>query len=126
MNELIRKKEFKIDLKDLKKIRNNFFSESLSEEETKSVIREIYKNYKLLVDPHTAVAIGATKKIALEGKTLILSTAHPSKFSDVVLKETGINPELPNKLNSILSKEEKCEKLPNKIEDIKNYILERV
>ena len=36
----------------------------------------------MLIDPHTAVAIGVVNKISLEGKTVILATAHPAKFSD--------------------------------------------
>ena len=49
----------------LKEIKKNFLSESLDENETKSVINEIYKNEKILIDPHTAVAIGVIKKITL-------------------------------------------------------------
>jgi len=99
---------------------------SLSEEETKSVIKAVYKNQKILIDPHTAVAIGAVNKISLEGNTVILATAHPSKFSDVVMKETGIRPELPENLKNILDKKERYKKLPQDIKKIKNYILERV
>ncbi len=31
----------------------------------------------MLIDPHTAVAIGAVNKISLEGNTIILATAQP-------------------------------------------------
>ena len=47
-------------------------------------------------------------------------------FSDVVAKHTGINPDLPEKLKQILLKEEKFIKLPNDLEKVKSYILERV
>jgi len=126
MNELNERGEFKLEKEELKKIKENFCSESLSEEETKSVIKEVYKNQKILIDPHTAVAIGVVDKISLEGNTVILATAHPSKFSDIVMKETGIKSELPENLKNILDKKEKYEKLPNDIKKIKNYILERV
>jgi len=126
MNDLNEKGEFKIEKDELRKIRDNFCSESLSEEETKSVIKEVYKNQEMLIDPHTAVAIGAVNKISLEGNTIILATAHPSKFSDVVMKETGIKPELPENLKNILDKKEKYEKLPQDLKKIQNYILERV
>ena len=126
MNDLNKKGEFKLEKEELKKIKENFCSESLSEEETKSVIKEIYKNQKFLIDPHTAVAIGAVNKIPLEGDTVILATAHPSKFSDVVIKETGTRPELPENLKAILDKKEKYEKLPQDLKKIQNYILERI
>ena len=126
MNDLSEIGEFKLEKEELKKIKESFCSESLSEEETKSVIKEVYKNQKILIDPHTAVAIGAVNKISLEGITVILATAHPSKFSDVVMKETGIKPELPENLKNILDKKEKYEKLPQDLKKIQNYILERV
>ena len=126
MNDLNEKGEFKIEKDELRKIRDNFCSESLSEKETKSVINETYKNQGMLIDPHTAVAIGAVNKISLEGNTIILATAHPSKFSDVVMKETNIKPELPEDLKNILVEKEKYEKLPKDLKKIQNYILERI
>jgi len=126
MNDLNEKGEFKIEKDELRKIRDNFCSESLSEKETKSVINETYKNQGMLIDPHTAVAIGAVNKISLEGNTVILATAHPSKFSDVVMKETNIKPELPEDLKNILVEKEKYEKLPKDLKKIQNYILEKI
>ena len=125
MNDLSEIGEFKLEKKELKKIKESFYSESLSEEETKSVIKEIYKNQEILIDPHTAIAIGAVNQISLEGNTVILATAHPSKFSDTVMKATGIKPDLPENLNNILVGKEKYEKLPKNLEKIQNYILER-
>ena len=126
MSDLSEKGEFKLEKEELKKIRENFCSESSSEEETKAIINGVYKNQGMLIDPHTAVAIGEVNKISLEGNTVVLATAHPSKFSDVVMKETSIKPELPEKLKNILIEKEKYEKLPKDLKKIKNYILERV
>ena len=126
MNDLSKNGEFKFEKEELKKVRESFCSDSLSDEETKSIINEIYKSQKILIDPHTAVGIGVMKKISLEGNTIVLATAHPSKFSDVVEKETGMKPELPKKLQYILDGKEKYEKLPMDIKSIQNYILDRI
>ena len=126
MNDLSQKGEFKLNNDQVKKITENFSSESLSEKETKSVIKEFFKNQKILIDPHTAIGVGVIKKISLEGKTVILATAHPAKFSDVVLKETGVKPELPEKLNDILKKKEKYKNLPNNLKSVQDYILEKI
>jgi len=125
MNDLNERGKFKIEKEELKKIKDSFFSESLSEEETKSIISEIYKNHGMLIDPHTAVGIGVAKKISLEGNTVVLATAHPSKFSDVAMEATGITPELPENLKNILVEKENYDKLPKDLEKVKNYILER-
>jgi len=126
MNDLNEKGEFTLEKDELKKIKENFYSESLSEKETKSVIKEMYKSQKILIDPHTAVAVGVVNKISLEGNTIILATAHPSKFSDTVMQETGIKPELPKNLKNIFDKKEIYKKLPQDLKKIQNYILEKV
>ena len=123
MKDLNEKGEFKLEKNELEKINKNFCSESLSEEETKSVIKDIYEKQKILIDPHTAVAIGVSKKMSLDGNTIILATAHPSKFSDTVMKATGIKPDLPENLKNILAEKEKYKKLPKDLKKIQNYIL---
>jgi len=126
MDDLNKRGEFKLEKNQIKKIKENFSSESLSEKETKSIIKEIYNCHKVLIDPHTAIGVGVIKKIPLQGKTIILSTAHPSKFSDVVLKETGVKPKLPEKLKNILIVKEEYKKLPNTLKNIQDYILEKI
>ena len=126
MNDLNQKGEFKLEKEDVGKIEESFYSESLSENETRSIISEIYKNNKMLVDPHTAVGIGVTQKIPLKEKTIVLATAHPSKFSDVVVKETGVEPDLPKSLQDILTKKEEYKRLPKNLENLKNYILKQI
>jgi len=125
MQDFANQGEFKLEKEYLAKIHENFCSESISEEETKSVIKKIFNNEKELIDPHTAVGIAAAEKISLEGHVVVLGTADPSKFSDVVVKETGVEPKLPQNLNEILKKEEKFEKLPKDLKKIKDYILSR-
>ena len=126
MNDLDEHGEFKLEKEELRKIKESFCSESLSEEETKSIINKVYKNQGMLIDPHTAVAVGAVNKISLKGNIVILATAHPSKFYEVVMKETNIKPELPETLKKILVKKEKYEKFPKDLKKIQNYILERI
>ena len=126
MNDLSTKGKFKLGNDELKKIKENFSSESLSENETKSIIREVFKNQNILIDPHTAVGIGVTRKKSLEGSTVSLATAHPSKFFHVVIEQTNIKPELPESLKDILTKKEKYEKLPKNLKSIQRYILERI
>ena len=125
MNDLNTNGEFNIGKEELKKINANFCSESLSVSETKLIINKIYSNQNILIDPHTAVGVGVAEKIALEGNTIILSTAHPSKFSDVVMKETKVKPELPDSLKNILISKENYVKLNKDLKEVKNYILER-
>ena len=126
MNDLNEYGVFKIQNKYLKKINENFCSESLSEEETKSVIKKTFKNLGILIDPHTAVAVGVANKIDLNENVIILATAHPYKFSETVMKETNIRPELPENLKNILNEEERYEQLPSDLQKVKNYVLKNI
>ncbi len=126
MNDLKKNGEFKLDKNQFKKLSENFSSESISEEETKSIIRETYQNQKIQIDPHTAVGIGAMNKISFNNKTAVLATAHPAKFSEVVLNETGVNPQLPEKLKNILTLKEEFENLPNNLKSIQDYIIKKI
>jgi len=126
MKNLNEKGEFTLKKENLKKIHENFFSDSLSEEETKLVISEVYKKEGTLIDPHTAVAIGVANKLSLEDETVVLGTAHPAKFSEVVMKETGKKPELPESLKKILNQKEIFHEIPNDLKKVKDYILSKV
>ena len=126
MKDLNEKGEFKLEKEQLEKIKEDFCAASLSEKETKSVINRMYANQGVLIDPHTAIAIGIIDKISSKENIVTLATAHPSKFSDVVNKETNVMPELPQNLRDILSKKEIFDKLDRDLEKVKSYILKRI
>ena len=126
MEDLNNKGEFKLANEELNNIKKNFCSESLSEEETKLTIEEMYKKQKILIDPHTAVGLDVAKKVSLNEKVIVLATAHPSKFSKVVFESTGIKPELPENMKNILSQQERYDKLSKDLKEVQNYILERI
>jgi len=126
MNDLNEKGEFILKEENLNKIRTNFLSESLSEEETKSVMKKIYEKEGILIDPHTAVAVGAANKISLEDNVVVLGTAHPAKFSNVVMNETNAKPDLPENLKKILNQKERIDELPKDLKKVKDYIMDRV
>ncbi len=118
----IKNNTYKIDNKDLDKIKKNFTSEMLDENETVEMIKDINDTYQIVIDPHTAVGIGAVKKLGLEKNCVVLSTAHPCKFpkaiKDAILKTEN----LPGSLKYIHEKEEKFEILANDIEKVKDYV----
>ncbi|MDC2992048.1 threonine synthase, partial [Candidatus Pelagibacter sp.] len=64
----IKNNTYKIDKNDLDKIKKNFISEMLDENETVEMIKTINDEHQMVVDPHTAVGIGAVRKLGLEKK----------------------------------------------------------
>ena len=126
MEELKKNNEFKLNSEQMNILRKDFISESLSEDETKNIIKKIDKSYNILVDPHTAVGIGVSDKFLNDGTNIILATAHSSKFPETVKGATGKDPELPNTIKRILKEKEKFDILPNDLNVIKKFIKERV
>ena len=126
MQSIKNEKKYLIEEKELKKIKKDFVSETISEQELLSCIKKAYENYKIIIDPHTAVGLGALKKINLAGKSVVLSTAHPCKFPEAIKKAINIKSELPDNLNYILSKKENFIVMNNDIKEVKKYILNKL
>ena len=126
MQSIRDEKKYLIEEKELKKIKKDFVSETISEQELLSCIKKVYENHKIIIDPHTAVGLGALEKINLAGKNIVLSTAHPCKFPEAIKKAINIKSELPDNLNYILSKKENFIVMNNDIEEVKKYILNKL
>jgi threonine synthase len=106
-----------------KRIIGTFKSASSTDDEIRTEIKRIYDKYEYIVCPHTATGTMAAEKFRTKGKKMVvLATAHPAKFPDVVTESIGIHPDLPEHLSDLLSKPEKFLKIPNDIDLIKNYI----
>ena len=100
-------------------------SESCNKEETLSIIKKNYEENNKILDPHTAVAVGAAKKLSLND-CVVLSTAHPCKFPDAISNAIHKNEKLPEKLRHILDKNENFEILKNNTEEVKNFVKSNV
>jgi threonine synthase len=122
----IKDNTYKIDKNDLNKIKMNFTSEMLDENETVEMIKIINDEHQMVVDPHTAVGIGATRKLGLEKNCVVLSTAHPCKFPKAIEDAISKTENLPDELKYVNDRKEKFELLPNDIEKVKNYIINSI
>ena len=122
----IKNNTYKIDSLDLNEIKKNFTSEMLDENETIEMINFIYKEHQLVVDPHTAVGIGAAKKLGLEKNCVVLSTAHPCKFPKAIEDAISKTEKLPDSFKYVYDKEEKFEVISNDIYKVKNYVMNSI
>ena len=122
----VKENNYKLDETSLNKINKDFLSEKLSEDETINEIKEVFKNYNIVLDPHTAIGYGVAKKLKQDNSCVILSTAHPSKFPEAIKNALGKNEELPPELRNVLKEEEKFEILENSLDQVKNYILKKI
>ncbi|HWJ92710.1 MAG TPA: threonine synthase [Flavisolibacter sp.] len=100
---------------------------TITDNETKKIIADVKKRNNYLLDPHGAVAYGALKKYLdqhPEEKGLILETAHPVKFYDVVEPVIHEKISLPHAVGSLLKKEKR--KIPIKPgkDQLKEYLMQ--
>ena len=122
----IKDNTYKIDKNDLNKIKKNFVSEMLDENETIEMIKTINDKHQMVVDPHTAVGIGAARKLGLEKNCVVLSTAHPCKFPKAIEDAISKTENLPESLKYVYDRKEKFELLSNDIEKVKKYVMNSI
>ena len=122
----IKNNKYKIDKNDLDKIKKNFISEMLDENETLEIIKIINDENQIIVDPHTAVGIGAVRKLGLENNCVVLSTAHPCKFPKAIEDAISKTENLPDSLKYVNDRKEKFELLSNDIEKVKKYVMNSI
>jgi len=104
-----------------------FDAASLDDAATLAVIREVHDATGVLVDPHTAVGIGAARACRRgDGPMVALATAHPAKFPDAVEQATGIRPPLPERLSDLFDREEHCDVLPNDVDAVRAHVVAAV
>ena len=134
MNEIKKTGKYKIPKDKIIKIRQDFVSASLNEEEIKEIMIRLSKHHRgIIVDPHTAIGLGAIKKIASENKdseinkfnTISLATAHPAKFPEATRFAYG-EVDLPEEFKHVMTEKENFNIMDNNIEVVKNYILKKI
>jgi len=124
MDELRATGAFCLSQGELGQLRDLFAAYSVGEDETEMTIRGIFDETGMLVDPHTAVAIAASQEEEL-GTTpmIVLSTAHPAKFSQAVERACGQVPEPPERLSAKLGQDERCTVLPPEFDAVSAFIV---
>lgn len=85
---------------DYRAIRRDLVSVEISDDETREAIGDAYRQYGIIIEPHGAVGFKAIDKLGLPEKfdTLLLETAHPAKFPEVIIETIDVDPELPESM----------------------------
>ena len=121
----IKQNTYKIEKDNLEIIQKDFLSESCNEKETLGIIKKTYEENNIILDPHTAVGVGAANKLSFND-CVVLSTAHPCKFPEATNNAINKNEKLPEELQHVLDKNENFQVLKNNTEEVKNFIKSKV
>lgn len=122
MADLKSDNRFTLGEKQLGMMRNIFTAHRIDEAQTLDVIRRLHQRTGYVIDPHTAVGVGAAEREPNDTAMVVLSTAHPAKFPDAVEKATGHRPALPQRLADLFEREERYDVLPNDVGAVMKYV----
>ena len=107
-------------------VAGTFQAARIDDTETLEVIARTHRECGMLLDPHTAVGVGAVAALraagSLHGTTVTLATAHPAKFPDAVERATGVRPPLPPHLADLFDLPEHVTRLPNDLATTQAFV----
>ncbi len=121
----VRQNSYQIEKNNLEIIQKDFLSESINEKETLDIIKKNYEENNIMLDPHTAVGVGAANKLSFND-CVVLSTAHPCKFPEATNNAISKHEKLPEELHYVLDKDENFQVLKNNTEEVKNFVKSKV
>jgi threonine synthase len=113
---------------DLAAMRCGLFSSSISDERTRVTIKEVWDKYRLLLEPHGAVAWRGFEDWEQaeplgDSPAVILETANPAKFPEEIEKMMGWSPDIPPPMEAALKLPEDFDRLDTDYEKFKAYLL---
>ena len=121
-NGIVAKKGFLREKPDMEKMRKDFVSFSITDQEVDEAIKKVSENYSAIIEPHGAVGIAAALKSKIKGKIICLETADPAKFPDKIKELLGIEPKVPESLSHLDNKQEIYVTVENDYSDLKHLI----
>lgn len=113
---------------DYLNLKEKMESVSVSDEMTVETMREVYKKYNYVLDPHGAVGFRALADYLEKNpddKGFFLETAHPVKF-DSVEEIVGTFGEIPESVKELYEKPKQSIEMKADYEDLKDLLLSKV
>jgi threonine synthase len=107
-------------------LKNKLTAVSVDDDTTRSTLKKIYEEHQYLLDPHGAVGYHALENYLADHpqqKGLVLETAHPVKFYDVVEAVIGRSVKIPVAIQSQLTLNKKATLIENKQEALHSYLI---
>jgi threonine synthase len=102
----------------LPRVESTFRASRMEDEEIVNVIARVWQQHHYVVDPHTACAF---TDMAQNRVSVVLSTASPAKFPDVVTQATGTEPIHPV-LEALKSQPLRTYPLDGSVQGVKDFI----
>jgi len=111
----------------LEYVQKEIWGHGATDEETLAEMKLLHDKFGYIADPHTAVGVlgwEAYKRDHPEpAQGLVLATAHPAKFAEVVMKAIGTAPPLPERLAAYLKREKLSLPISSSYDEFKQFLL---
>ena len=108
---------FTLDQVQHQALAQDFAAGWADDDEALTVIKSVYEERGVLLDPHTAVGWSVAMRHERRGVPMVvLATADPVKFADAVRTATGVEPQLPAEFAQLPTTPERVYSLPNDFE----------
>jgi threonine synthase len=111
----------------LEYVQREIWGHGATDEETLSAMKFVYERFGYIADPHTAVGVLGWEAYRREhpepAQGLVLATAHPAKFGDVVARAIGTAPPLPERLAACLQRSKLSQPISSNYDDFKQFLL---
>lgn len=111
------------------KMRTEIKGYAFSDEQTKQAMSEVKEKYNYIIDPHGAVGYLALKSYMNEfGEDIngiVLETAHPVKFAEVVSPQIGEEVAIPERMKYLLEKEKMSIPMSADFEVFKAFLMNK-
>jgi threonine synthase len=104
------------------RLQESWHGESLTDPETIAVMRQVFEETGIVLDPHTAVGVGAARRRSDSMQRMVMATAHPAKFPDAVEQATGTRPLLPSHLSDLYERDEHFTVLANSRDAVQEFV----
>lgn len=111
----------------LRRLRRDLLARSVSDDETRTCIRRVYDETGYVLDPHSAVGFAALEAVQRSGASeegVLLATAHPAKFAEVVEPVLGSPLPVPTELARCLDRPRRVIPLAPNLEALRELLLE--
>jgi threonine synthase len=110
----------------LEYVQREIWGHGAADVETLREMKNVYERFRYILDPHTAVGVLGWEAYRREhpepAQGLVLATAHPAKFADVVQRAIGTAPQLPDRLAAYLKRPKLSQPMNSRYADFKEFL----
>ena len=113
---------------DFPAMKEKFSSVSISDDDTRAAMIELYSQHHYLADPHGAVGYLALKEYLTThtGEAgMFLETAHPVKFYDVIEPVLNIQVPIPESVKGIMNKAGNAHKMDAEYQALREFLMNK-